>query len=230
MESLTMEEPVKRTPEMLENGDDGMSEEVSSSCLGSSSDRKASTDPSPMTHSDLVTSLPSPAPAATAVNRFASVNFRFGSAWFLAPFRTFIGDMVVVQYPGNGSLHIGLVTAISTAKPETFFSEENQHPNFLTEEEKECLPRLLRHARDFDKDTKLGLRAQDLRSLENAQKLADELNAPVQFLDAEWLLDLNAITFLVEVYEDVEIVDALADQLAREEGAEVVFTYPTVMC
>ncbi|CAJ1012997.1 hypothetical protein Q4I28_008310 [Leishmania naiffi] len=164
--------------------------------------------------------------AAPSVIRYASVNFRFGSAWFVAPFRTFTGDMVVVQYPGNNSLHIGLVSAITTAKPITFYTEDNMDPNYLSPEELQTVPRLLRHARDFDKETKLELRKHDLSALANARKVAAELGAPVQFLDAEWLLDLRAVTFLVKVFGNPELADKLVDELAMQEGAEVVFTYP----
>ncbi|KAK7200583.1 hypothetical protein NESM_000114200 [Novymonas esmeraldas] len=164
--------------------------------------------------------------AGPAVIRYASVNFRFGSAWFVAPFRTFTGDMVVVQYPSNGSLHMGLVSSITTAKPITFYTEDNMDSNFLTAEELQTVPRLLRHARDFDKETKLDLRSHDLGALANARKLAAELGAPVQFLDAEWLLDLSAVTFLVKVFGNASLVDKLVDELAMQEGAEVVFTYP----
>lgn len=163
----------------------------------------------------------------TSVIRYASVNFRFGSAWFVAPFRTFPGDMVVVQYPGNNnSLHMGLVSSITTSKPITFYTEDNMDSNYLSPEELQTVPRLLRHARDFDKETKLDLRSHDLRSLANARKLAEEMGAPIQFLDAEWLLDLSAVTFLVKVYGNAELADQLVDELAMEEGAEVVFTYP----
>ncbi|KAG5490653.1 hypothetical protein JKF63_00775 [Porcisia hertigi] len=171
-------------------------------------------------------SLTSGATAVPAVIRYASVNFRFGSAWFIAPFRTFTGDMVVAQYPGNNGLHMGLVSAITTAKPITFYTEDNMDPNYLSPEEMLTVPRLLRHARDFDKETKLDLRSHDLRSLANARKLAAELGVPVQFLDAEWLLDLSAVTFLVKVFGDKNLVDRLVDELALHEGAEVVFTYP----
>jgi hypothetical protein len=165
--------------------------------------------------------------AAPSVIRYASVNFRFGSAWFVAPFRTFVGDMVVVQYPGNNnSLHMGLVSSITTAKPITFYTEDNMDSNYLSPEELLTVPRLLRHARDFDKETKLDLRSHDLRSLANARKLAEEMGAPIQFLDAEWLLDLTAVTFLVKVYGSAELADQLVDELAIQEGAEVVFTYP----
>lgn len=167
------------------------------------------------------------AAAAPSVIRYASVNFRFGSAWFVAPFRTFTGDMVVVQYPGNNnSLHMGLVSDITTAKPITFYTETNMDSNYLSPEELLTAPRLLRHARDFDKETKLDLRSHDLRSLANARKLAEELGAPIRFLDAEWLLDLSAVTFLVKVYGSTDIADQLVDELAMQEGAEVVFTYP----
>ncbi|AYU83877.1 hypothetical protein, conserved [Leishmania donovani] len=164
--------------------------------------------------------------AVQSVIRYASVNFRFGSAWFVAPFRTFTGDMVVVQYPGNNSLHMGLVSAITTAKPITFYTEDNMDPNYLSPEELQTVPRLLRHARDFDKETKLDLRRHDLSSLANARKLAAEIGAPVQFLDAEWLLDLSAVTFLVKVFGNTALADKLVDELAMQEGAEVVFTYP----
>ncbi|KAG5464348.1 hypothetical protein LSCM1_00530 [Leishmania martiniquensis] len=171
--------------------------------------------------------IPNTVPAAMlSVIRYASVNFRFGSAWFVAPFRTFTGDMVVVQYPVNNSLHMGLVSAITTAKPITFYTEDNMDPNYLSVEELQTVPRLLRHARDFDKETKLDLRNHDLNSLANASKLAAEMGAPVQFLDAEWLLDLSAVTFLVKVFESTSLVDKLVDELAIQEGAEVVFTYP----
>lgn len=167
-----------------------------------------------------------PSAAAPSVIRYASVNFRFGSAWFVAPFRTFVGDMVVVQYPGNNSLHMGLVSAITTAKPITFYTEDNMDSNYLSPEELQSAPRLLRHARDFDKETKLDLRNHDLNALANARKLAAELGVPVQFLDAEWLLDLSAVTFLVKVFGNTNLVDKLVDELAMQEGAEVVFTYP----
>lgn len=171
----------------------------------------------------------SPLPRRPAVVRYASVNFRFGSAWFIAPFKTSVGDFVVVEYPANNSLHMGLVSAITTAKPATFYSAGNADPDTLTEDEIAVLPRLMRHARDFDKETKLDLRSHDLRSMQSAQQLASEMGAPIQFIDAEWLLDLSAITFLVNVYGDqVELVDKLADELATVEGAEVVFTYPAV--
>lgn len=162
-----------------------------------------------------------------AAIRYASVNFRFGSAWFIAPFRTTTGDMVVVEYPGNSSLHMGIISEVTTRKPTTFFTEDNTEPNYLSLEEMKSLPHLLRHARDFDKHTKMELRQHDLRSLQNAQLLAANMKAPVNFLDAEWLLDLSAVTFLVNVYGDVELVDRLADELAAQEAAEVVFTYPS---
>ncbi|KPA81573.1 hypothetical protein ABB37_03912 [Leptomonas pyrrhocoris] len=164
---------------------------------------------------------------APTVIRYASVNFRFGSAWFVAPFRTFAGDMVVVQYPGNNnSVHMGLVSGITTAKPITFYTEDNMDSNYLSPEELQTAPRLLRHARDFDKEAKLDLRNHDLRSLVNARRLAEEMGAPIQFLDAEWLLDLSAVTFLVNVFAKDELADQLVDELAFQEGAEVVFTYP----
>ncbi|KAG5465821.1 hypothetical protein CUR178_00535 [Leishmania enriettii] len=180
-----------------------------------------------VTGSHLRTAITTAVPAAIpSVIRYASVNFRFGSAWFVAPFRTFTGDMVVVQYSVNNSLHMGLVSAITTAKPITFYTEDNMDPNYLSAEELQSVPRLLRHARDFDKETKLDLRNHDLNSLENARKLAAEMGAPVQFLDAEWLLDLSAVTFLVKVFGNTSLVDKLVDELAMQEGAEVVFTYP----
>lgn len=164
-----------------------------------------------------------------SVIRYASVNFRFGSAWFIAPFKVSVGDLVVVAYPANNSLHMGLVSSITKTKPATFYSPENPNPDTLTDDEVAILPRLLRHARDFDKETKLDLRTHDLGSLQSARQLAKEMGAPIQFLDAEWLLDLSAITFLVNVYGDDErLVDELADELASVEGAEVVFTYPAV--
>lgn len=160
--------------------------------------------------------------------RFASVNFRFGSAWFLAPFRTAIGEMVVVEYPHNNSLHIGLVSCISTHIPHTFAALISPNKN-ITEENIRLFPRLLRHARDFDRQTKMELRSQDLISLRSAQELALEMQAPVTFLDAEWLLDLTAVTFFVNVWGDMSLVDRLADELAALEGAEVVFTYPATV-
>lgn len=177
---------------------------------------------------DASTSCMMPMLPRLTVFRYASVDFRFGSAWFLAPFRTFVGDMVVVEYAGNNHrLHMGLVSCITTMKPHTFYSDDNHDPNYLTDEELSVLPRLLRHARDHDRETKLELRRHDLRALANARSLAAEMHAPVTFLDAEWLLDLSAITFLVHVYGDVAAADCLADELAAQEGAEVVFTYPT---
>ncbi|KPI85608.1 hypothetical protein ABL78_5346 [Leptomonas seymouri] len=180
-------------------------------------------------HHLLLSAVPSSAApvVAPSVIRYASVNFRFGSAWFVAPFRTFVGDMVVVQYPGNNnSLHMGLVSSITTAKPITFYTEENMDSNYLSPEELQTAPRLLRHARDFDKEAKLDLRSHDLRSLANASKLAEEIGAQIQFLDAEWLLDLSAVTFLVKAFGGAELADQLVDELAIQEGAEVVFTYP----
>ncbi|GET93598.1 hypothetical protein, conserved [Leishmania tarentolae] len=186
-----------------------------------------------ITSSQLHAGICGATPAGTSISaagasliRYASVNFRFGSAWFVAPFRTFTGDMVVVQYPGNNSLHMGLVSAITTAKPITFYTEDNMDPNYLSPEELQSVPRLLRHARDFDKEAKLDLRRHDLGSLASARKLATELGAPVQFLDAEWLLDLSAVTFLVKVFGNTALADKLVDELAMQEGAEVVFTYP----
>lgn len=160
--------------------------------------------------------------------RFASVNFRFGSAWFVAPFRTAIGEMVVVEYPHNNSLHVGLVSCISTQIPHTFASMVS-FDGTISEENLQLCPRILRHARDFDKQTKLELRAHDLASLNSARELALEMQAPVTLLDAEWLLDLTAVTFLVNVWGDMTQVDRLADELAALEGSEVVFTYPAVI-
>lgn len=158
---------------------------------------------------------------------YACVNFRFGSAWFIAPFRCQSGDIVVVEYPATQSLHMGIVTIVNTVKPPTFYSEENLDPDLLTEEEVAVLPRLLRHARPYDKQAKLALRSEDLRVLEEAQYLAVEGNVPIQFLDAEWLFDKNTITFLVYVFGEGELVNELADEIAAREGVEVVFTYPS---
>ncbi|RNE99467.1 uncharacterized protein Tco025E_09004 [Trypanosoma conorhini] len=165
-----------------------------------------------------------PSPVLTAV-RYASVNFRFGSAWFVAPFRTAVGEMVVVEYPHNKSLHMGLVSCISTRVPPTFAAMVTADGTISEGDLQQC-PTLLRHARDFDRQTKLELRSHDLASLKNAQALALELETPVTFLDAEWLLDLTAVTFLVNVWGDMPLVDRLAEELAVFEGAEVVFTYP----
>ncbi|EKG00728.1 hypothetical protein TCSYLVIO_008312 [Trypanosoma cruzi] len=159
--------------------------------------------------------------------RYASVNFRFGSAWFVAPFRTAVGEMVVVEYPHNKSLHMGLVSCISTRVPSTFSAMANSDGVISKDDIQQC-PRLLRHARDVDKQTKMELRSHDFASLENAQALALEMGTPVTFLDAEWLLDLTAVTFLVNVWGDMSLVDRLADELAAFEGSEVVFTYPAV--
>lgn len=184
---------------------------------------------SPMTSGgQLVASGAALQPLSSAVpHHYASVNFRFGSAWFIAPFRCQAGDIVVVEYPAAQSLHMGIVSGVTTVKPPTFYSEQNMTPDYLSEEELAILPRLLRHARHYDKQAKLALREQDMRSLEHAQFLAAEMNAPVTFMDAEWLLDGSAITFLVYVYGDVALVNELADELATREGAEVVFTYPS---
>ncbi|KEG08263.1 hypothetical protein DQ04_07591000 [Trypanosoma grayi] len=166
-------------------------------------------------------------PSAPPAVRYASVDFRFGSAWFVAPFRTAVGEMVVVEYPHNGSLHVGLVSCISTRVPPTFAALLASDGGARAGELEQC-PRLLRHARDFDKATKLELRTHDLASLKAASELAAEMQAPVTFLDAEWLLDLTAVTFLVNVWGDMTLVDRLADELATREGAEVVFTYPAL--
>ncbi|RNF03048.1 hypothetical protein TraAM80_06054 [Trypanosoma rangeli] len=167
-----------------------------------------------------------PAPVLPAV-RYASVNFRFGSAWFVAPFRTSVGEMVVVEYPHNKSLHMGLVSCISTRTPPTF-AAMTAADGTISEADLRLCPTLVRHARDFDRRTKLELRSHDLASLKNAQTLALEMEAPVTFLDAEWLLDLTAVTFLVNVWGNMSLVDRLADELAVFEGSEVVFTYPAV--
>ncbi|CBZ26357.1 conserved hypothetical protein [Leishmania mexicana MHOM/GT/2001/U1103] len=216
------------------SNDDGVSETSSDSgshygkeVLGSNlpgfSVTSSQSHPGASSATAAATAIPAAVPS---VIRYASVNFRFGSAWFVAPFRTFTGDMVVVQYPGNNSLHMGLVSAITTAKPITFYTEDNMDPNYLSPEELQTVPRLLRHARDFDKETKLDLRRHDLSSLANARKLGADIGAPVQFLDAEWLLDLSAVTFLVKVFGSTALADKLVDELAMQEGAEVVFTYP----
>ncbi|CCW69919.1 unnamed protein product [Phytomonas sp. Hart1] len=134
--------------------------------------------------------------------------------------------MVVAEYPLNKNMHMGIVSAITTVRPATFYTEGNDDPNYLTDEEMGTLPRLIRHARDHDKDTKLEMRRYDLNSLENACRLAEEMQAPVTFLDAEWLMGMNVITFLVHVYGDVTKVDDVATELARLELAEVVFTFP----
>lgn len=158
---------------------------------------------------------------------YASVNFRFGCAWFLAPFRCQPGDIVVVEYPATQSLHMGIVNGVTTEKPATFYSEGNLSPDYYYQEELETLPRLLRHARSYDKQSKLTLRERDIVSLERAQRLASEMGAPVQFIDAEWLLDSSALTFLVYVYGDEEVVNTVADKIAALENTEVVFTYPS---
>ncbi|CBH18106.1 uncharacterized protein TEOVI_000580100 [Trypanosoma equiperdum] len=168
--------------------------------------------------------------AAASVVRYASVDFRFGSAWFVAPFRTSVGEIVVVEYPHNGSLHVGLVSCITTTIPPTFTTlrAAEQAGLMPTEEDLMQYPRLVRHAREFDRHTKLELRTHDLASLRSARELAEEMGAPITFIDAEWLLDLTAVTFLVQVWGNMEQVDRLADELAAREGAEVVFTYPAV--
>nr|CCC95671.1 unnamed protein product [Trypanosoma congolense IL3000] len=170
--------------------------------------------------------------AAASVVRYASVDFRFGSAWFVAPFRTSIGEIVVVEYPHNCSLHVGLVSCITTAIPPTFTTlrAAEQAGVMFTAEDLRQYPRLLRHARVFDRQAKLELRSHDITSLRCAQELAEEMGAPVTFIDAEWLLDLTAVTFLVQVWGDMQLVDRLADELAAREGAEVVFTFPAVRC
>ncbi|KAH9598154.1 hypothetical protein LSM04_005066 [Trypanosoma melophagium] len=203
--------------------------------------------PSLPSSSVVMPTIPSASSRAVVV-RYASVNFRFGSAWFVAPFRTAVGEMVVVEYPHNGSVHLGLVSCITTAVPPTLAPlispplasnaghvSRNSHTSgdgnaamWEVEERHEHCPRLLRHARDFDRQTKLELRSHDLASLKSAQELAIEMQAPVTFLDAEWLLDLTAVTFLVNVWGDMTLVDKLADELAALEGAEVVFTYPAL--
>ncbi|KAG8341498.1 hypothetical protein TRVL_07675 [Trypanosoma vivax] len=165
-----------------------------------------------------------------SVIRYASVDFRFGSAWFIAPFRTSVGEIVVVQYPHNGSLHVGLVSCITTVTPPTFTALHAAASAGVTPTKEELLqyPRLLRHARDYDRQTKLEMRSYDLASLRCAQELAEEMHAPVTFIDAEWLLDLTAVTFFVQVWGDMQLVDRLADELAAREGAEVVFTFPAM--
>lgn len=162
-----------------------------------------------------------------APHHYASVNFRFGSAWFISPFQCSAGDIVVVEYPSNQSLHMGIISGITTVKPTTFYSKANNDPVYLSEEELAILPRLLRHALPSDKETKLALRDSDLQSLEHAQALAIEREVPVFFQDAEWLFDGSALTFLVHVFGDVSLANELADELATREGAEVVFTYPS---
>lgn len=164
-----------------------------------------------------------------AQHHYASVNFRFGSAWFIAPFRCDVGEIVVVEYPLNQTFHMGIISGITTTKPSTFYSDTNKDPDLLTENEIEVLPRLLRRALPSDKEAKLALRENDLWSLENAQALATEKGVPVIFQDAEWLLDGSALTLLVYVYgDDVSQVNELADELASREAAEIVFTYPSV--
>lgn len=159
---------------------------------------------------------------------YASVNFRFGSAWFIAPFSCNAGDMVVVEYPSSQSLHMGIVSGVTTVKPMTFYSKRNKDPVYLSKEEIALLPRLLRRALPCDKEAKLALRDRDLQSLENAMALAMQREIPVLFQDAEWLFDGTALTFLVQVFGDVSRANDLADELATREGAEVVFTYPSV--
>eukprot|EP00796_Vickermania_ingenoplastis_P011049 gene11049-7682_t len=147
-----------------------------------------------------------PSQQGVVAHHYASVNFRFGSAWFVAPFRCQAGDIVVVEYPAAQSVHMGIVSGVTTVKPPTFYSEGNQDPDYLSEEELALLPPPPAPREDY---------------------LASEMGAPVTFMDAEWLLDGSAVTFLVYVYGNVAQVNELADELATREGAEVVFTYPS---
>lgn len=158
---------------------------------------------------------------------YAAVDFRFGSAWFLLPMDVAVGSIVVVHYPVKNTLHMGLVSAVTTVKPPTFYTSTNKHPVHLSKDEIRALPRVVRVADDQDMELKIALRSHDNRSLQTARLLAAELEAPIEFLDAEWMVNLTVLTLSVRVHEEYKYIDYLAALLASKENAEVIFTLYT---
>lgn len=117
-----------------------------------------------------------PRPAAeSAKAHFAIIHFKHDSATFIAPFRVQVGDRVIVE--GDRGEDLGRIVEITTVTP--------SYPVPL---------KIIRRAapRDLEKfDQKL---AKEMQTVTAVQKLAQQLNLPIEVVDTEFQFDSNKLT------------------------------------
>ena len=136
--------------------------------------------------------------------RYATVNFKFGTIDYVAPFRVAEGDEVVVEGV-DGTSAFGIVSHITTTKP-TSASPLNK---------------ILRHARGEDRQAQLQCTTTESSTIEVCQCLFESMGVSAFVLDLEWQLDMSALTVYFSFDGSKEEMDAMHSALVDQFGCNV---------
>lgn len=134
--------------------------------------------------------LPSETPAPIPQVRYATVQFKYEVAHFVAPFRVAVGDRVVVE--GDRGTHFGTVLSIST---------EPAHP--------EVARRVLRRATASDLEAFHLQKEHEIEAVSVATSIAAScrLNKDATIVDAEFQFDGQKLTIYVSRVSKTVFVD-----------------------
>jgi hypothetical protein len=140
------------------------------------------TAPSPIsvvmpTVSPVVAAAPATSVAAHGF-RYAVIKFKQETATFIAPFRTVVGETVVVE--GDRGENIGVVQEISQAAPSF-----------------DVKSRILRKATEKDLTTLSAQREREASTLKQVQALSSSIGLHATIEDVEYQFDLNKLTIFV---------------------------------
>lgn len=136
--------------------------------------------------------------------RYATVNFKFGTIDYVAPFRVTEGDEVVVEGV-DGTSAFGIVSHITTLKP------TSANP----------LNKILRHARGEDRQAQIQCTTTESSTIEICQCLFESMDVNAFVLDLEWQLDMSALTVYFSFDGSKEEMDAMHGALVEQFGCNV---------
>jgi len=125
-----------------------------------------------------VTIAAAPANVIVGSTRYAVIKFKQETVTFLAPFRVFVDDIVVVE--GDRGENVGIVQEITQLKPSFALSSK-----------------ILRKASDKDLAALRVQREKEQAALNMVQSLAASLNLHCTVEDVEYQFDMNKLTIFV---------------------------------
>mmetsp|Transcript_19138 Transcript_19138/g.21958 ORF Transcript_19138/g.21958 Transcript_19138/m.21958 type:complete len:358 (+) Transcript_19138:37-1110(+) len=113
-------------------------------------------------------------PIPKGTRRYAFVQFKFRTAYFVAPFRVAQGDVVVAALTDSSSSWCGVVRSVSTQRPAGWSETPSMHD-----------PRLLRLARSYDRVAKADRMAREttiLRGIRQTVNAASVSHSSVSYI------------------------------------------------
>jgi len=113
--------------------------------------------------------------AAMHSTHYAVIKFKHDYAYFVAPFKVSIGDLVALE--GDRGENLGTVEEITTSKPECPVTQ-----------------RIVRHANQKDRDHLATLRRKEAAATKSCQDIAESVGLSIRVVDTEYQYDMNKLT------------------------------------